>query len=157
MEYKIVVWTNSGIVDALGETTKRDIIDLGIKGIKSVQSGHLYLIKGNISLSQTRKIAAQLFSDPVIQNYEIESSKEKRKKEKGVWKVEVCFKEGVTDNVGETGKKGIKDLGIEEIEEVRTGRQYLLYGKISSKEVQNICQRLLANDLIQTYKVVHQW
>ncbi|OIO37612.1 MAG: phosphoribosylformylglycinamidine synthase, purS protein [Candidatus Omnitrophica bacterium CG1_02_41_171] len=65
--------------------------------------------------------------------------------------VEVWLKKGVTDTVAESAAKGIRDLGIKTIKNVKTGKKYLLFGSLSSKEIEIICQRLLVNKVIQNY------
>ncbi len=74
-------------------------------------------------------------------------------KETKVWTVEVWPKKGVTDTVAESTRKGIWDMGIKGVKKVRTGKKYLLFGPLSSKEIETICQRLLANKVIQNYSV----
>lgn len=73
------------------------------------------------------------------------------KKEK-LWAVEVSYKQGVTDAVGDSVKKGINDLGIKKVYKVSTVQKYIIDGDLTSKEVERICKDLLANPVIQTYK-----
>ena len=65
--------------------------------------------------------------------------------------MEVWFRPGVTDAVGETALKGSRDLGVAGIESVDTGRGYILAGSLIRSQVDTICRRLLANDVIERY------
>lgn len=148
--HRIEVWYRKGVFDPGSRGLCNDILDLGIKGITAVETGSIFLIKGKISPANLKKVAQELLVDPVIQEF----YSGKRALPKGAVSVEVWFKEGVTDTVGETARKGMADLGITGEFVVSTARRYLLYGKnISEKKAAAIAGRLLANEVIQTYKI----
>jgi phosphoribosylformylglycinamidine synthase len=147
--HRIEVWYRKGVFDPGSQGLCSDILDLGIKGITAVEIGSIFLIKGNILPAGLKKVAQELLVDPVTQEF----YSGKRDLPKRAVSVEVWFKEGVTDTVGETTRKGIADLGITGEFAVSTARRYLLYGKnISQKKVADITGRLLSNEVIQTYK-----
>ncbi|MDO9573454.1 MAG: phosphoribosylformylglycinamidine synthase subunit PurS [Candidatus Contubernalis sp.] len=148
--HRIEVWYRKGVFDPGSRGICSDILDLGIKGVTGAEIGSIFLIKGNISPAGLKKVAQELLVDPVTQEF----YSGKRALPKGAISVEVWFKEGVTDTVGETTRKGIADLGITGEFSVSTARRYLLYGKsISKKKTAAIANRLLANEVIQTYKI----
>jgi phosphoribosylformylglycinamidine synthase len=148
--HRIEVWYRTGVFDPGSKGLCGDILDLGIKGIAAVETGSIFLIKGKISPANLKKVARELLADPVTQEFYAG----KRSLPKGAASVEVWFKDGVTDTVGETARKGIADLGITGEFAVSTARRYLLYGKnISEKKAAAIAGRLLANEVIQTYKI----
>ena len=173
METRIEVFLQKGINDREGEAIKNDIQDLGIKKVKRVKTAQIYLIEGKISQSQTRTICQDLLIDPLIQEYQTTKSLRAIAKQSheiatssalksgllamtskfNPWIVEVWFKKGVTDTVAESAAKGIRDMGIKGVKNVRTGKKHLLFGSLSPKEVEIICQRLLANSIIQNYSV----
>ena len=148
--HRIEIWYQKGVFDPGRQGICSDILDLGIKGITAVETGSIFLIKGKISPANLKKVARELLADPVTQEF----YSGKRALPNGAVSVEVWFKEGVTDTVGETARKGIDDLGITGEFAVSTARRYLLYGKnISEKKAAAIAGRLLANEVIQTYKI----
>ena len=148
--HRIEVWYRKGVFDPGSQGLCSDILDLGIKGITAVETGSIFLIKGKISPASLTKVARELLADPVTQEF----YSGKRALPKGTVSVEVWFKKGVTDTVGETARKGIADLGVTGEFAVSTARRYLLYGKnISKKKTEAIANRLLANEVIQTYKI----
>ncbi|PIP15964.1 MAG: hypothetical protein COX46_04640 [bacterium (Candidatus Ratteibacteria) CG23_combo_of_CG06-09_8_20_14_all_48_7] len=164
--HRIEVWYQKAVFDATASGLSGDIADLGIKSVQAVEVGAIYLIKGSLSRSpsyakasegipnqrhaQIELIARELLVDPVTQVFYVGQ----RKRPKEAVAVEVWFKEGVTDTVGETALKGIKDLGIKGVRQVSTGRRYFLYGKsLTPSEVKTIATSLLANEVIQTYRI----
>jgi len=148
--HRIEVWYRKGVFDPGSRGLCNDILDLGIKGITAVETGSIFLIKGKISPANLKKVAQELLVDPVTQEF----YSGKRALPKGTISVEVWFKEGVTDTVGETARKGIADLGITGEFAVSTARRYLLYGKnISESKAADIANRLLANEVIQNYTI----
>ena len=148
--HRIEVWYRTGVFDPGSQELCGDILDLGIKGITDVETGSIFLIKGKIPPASLKKVARELLVDPVTQEF----YSGKRALPKRAVSVEVWFKEGVTDTVGETARKGIADLGITGEFAVSTARRYLLYGKnISKKKAAAIAGRLLSNEVIQTYKI----
>ena len=148
--HRIEIWYRKGIFDPSSRGLCSDILDLNIKGVTGAEIGAVFLIKGTVSPAALKKVAQELLVDPVTQDF----YSGKRNLPKGAVSVEVWFKEGVTDTVGETARKGIADLGITGEFSVSTARRYLLYGKnISKKKTGAIANRLLANEVIQTYKI----
>jgi len=69
------------------------------------------------------------------------------------WEVEVWYKAGVTDAVGDSVIKGIKDLGVGGVTSVKTGQVYIIEGKTDKKQIEKICSGLLANGIVQFYKI----
>lgn len=148
--YRIEVWYRKGVFDPGSQGLCGDILDLGIKGIARAEIGSIFLIKGTLSPANLQKVARELLVDPVTQDFYAG----KRALPRGAVSVEVWFKDGVTDTVGETARKGMADLGIAGEFSVSTAKRYLLYGKnISKKKTEAIATRLLANEVIQTYKI----
>ncbi|MFH0797232.1 MAG: phosphoribosylformylglycinamidine synthase subunit PurS [Candidatus Omnitrophota bacterium] len=154
--HRIEVWYQKGVFNATASGLSGDIADLGIKSVQAVEVGAVYFVKGTLSRSLSRRhtqlelIARELLVDPVTQVFYVGQ----RKRPKEAVAVEVWFKEGVTDTVGETALKGLQDLGIKGVRQASTGRRYFLYGKkLTPSEVKTIAISLLANEVIQTYRI----
>ena len=154
METRIEVFLQKGTNDSEGEGIKNDIQDLGIKKVKRVKTAQIYLIEGKISQSQKKAICQDLLIDPLIQKYHIKTQHSTLNTQHSkCWIVEVWFKKGVTDTVAESAAKGIRDMGIKGVKSVKTGRKYLVFGSLSSEEIETISQRLLANKVIENYSI----
>jgi phosphoribosylformylglycinamidine (FGAM) synthase PurS component len=112
-----------------------------------------YLSSDSIELTKDKLVtlAEQLFCDPVIQEYSIDSSILKVN-----WpKSEVRFLDGVTDNTGAAASEGAADvLGVVNGSiQVKSSRIFAFDG-ISEDAVRNISKGLLANAMIQRFEIL---
>jgi phosphoribosylformylglycinamidine synthase subunit PurSL len=138
--------------DALGESVQRRIVDdLGLS-VETVRTIDVYTIDAHLTPQEVEQVRQELFTDPIIQ----ESSATTRLAHDFSWVIEVGFRPGVTDNVGKTSREGIeavlgRRLAAEEA--VYTSRQYLLMGRLTRDEVEQVAGNLLANSLIQRWEI----
>jgi len=103
MTSRIEVGFKIGIKDALGDSTRKRIVeDLNIN-VENVRTIDVYTIDADISNVQVNVLGEKLFADPVIQVFS-----DKPLAEDFSWLIEVGFKPGVTDNVGLLQKKHLK-------------------------------------------------
>jgi len=151
MQYKIEVGYKPTATDAMGEGIKKDIEDLGISGVDRVKTMQLYMIDGDLSESDVKSVCENLLTDRITQLYAYKGSLVEQD-DAGGWVVEVTYKHGVTDPVGDSTVKGIGDMGISGVSSAKTGQKYVMKGSLSEDDVDNICRRLLANDVIQNYR-----
>ncbi len=154
MADRIEVGFKEGIRDALGEKTKKRIIDNLALPVEKIATVEVYTVTGGLSAMELQKAADGPLSDPVIQKFSINRPLAK----KFDWLVEVGFRPGVTDNVGKTARESItlllgEKIGARKIA-VYTSRQYLISGKISKSDAEKIAAGLLANDLIERHQVL---
>ncbi len=163
MLYQINVETKRGTADTVSAGIKADIVDLGIKSVKSVLFTQLYFIEGEIDESQINLIAQRLLSDPITSNYEWRIANPPDGEAGGEWKSEKSFvriphsatgilvtvlhKPGVMDPVEASALKAIADLKINATV-LRTGRQFILQGKITPAQREQIARKILANEVI---------
>ena len=145
--WKIEVFYKPEVPDTVGQGILEDISDLGISGVGSVKTATVYWIGGSLDSQTIERIGIELLADPITQIFSFDTDKEDTKD----WTVEVQFKPGVTDAVGDSTVKGIKDLGIEDVKAVRTGQKFWLSGTLNAEIIESIAQRLLMNDVIQTF------
>ena len=145
--WKVEVSYKPEVPDTVGQGILEDIADLGISGINSVRTATVYWVEGSLNAQAIDRIGAELLADPITQTY---TSVTQADTAKG-WTLEVQFKPGVTDAVGDSTVKGITDLGITGVTTVRTGHKYWLTGDLNAEIIETIAQRLLMNDVIQTF------
>ena len=148
MQYKIEVVDKPGIFDAVGQGVEKDIFDLGIGGVKEVRFIQVYLVTGNLTEGEAVSICEELLTDKVAQDYKIASDSLAIPKT-NKYIVEIAYNPGVMDPVEESVLKGIRDLGISDVESVKTAKKYILYGKLSPLQLKTISEKLLYNKLIQ--------
>ena len=147
MLWRVEVKEKNGFYDAVGESVKKDIIDLGFRSrIKEVKFVYVYLLEGNINESEIRKISEELLIDPITQEYAYKSTVCDEKKFKIV---EVAYNPGVMDPVEDSAKKAINDLGINGVHTIKTAKKYLLKGRLTPDEIHSIAEKVLYNKVIQ--------
>ncbi|MDI6826438.1 MAG: phosphoribosylformylglycinamidine synthase subunit PurS [Candidatus Aenigmarchaeota archaeon] len=155
MAWIVEVGYKKEATDPVGFLTKKEIEDLGIEGVKDVRTINTYIIDGDISEDDVKKICEELLSDSQIQHFGYSDENVKKLiTEHGfpeAWLVEVTFKPGVTDAVGLSTLNAIEIMGIDGVRNVSTGEKYLIFGDVSEEDVEKICKRILANELIQNY------
>ncbi|MCX5665572.1 MAG: phosphoribosylformylglycinamidine synthase subunit PurS [Candidatus Omnitrophica bacterium] len=147
MLWRVEIREKDGFYDAVGESVKKDISDLGFKNrIKEVKFVYVYLIEAPVEESDIRRICEELLIDPVTQDYSYRGSVSDEEEYKVV---EIAYNPGVMDPVEESGKKAIRDLGIEGVTQVKTAKKYLIKGNFSRKEILSISEKILFNKVIQ--------
>ena len=153
MAERIYVGTKPIGRDVLGEKTRARILhDLAIDTITTIRTTTIYTLNASLSSSELILLAEGPLSDPVIQDYTINSSFFSNFD----WMVEVGFRPGVTDNAGRTAKEAVSiALGKTLPEEfsVHTANQYFFTTSSPRSIIEKIADEILANQLIQTITV----
>lgn len=145
--WKVEVYYKPEVPDTVGQGILEDITDLGINGIDSVRTATVYWIEGSLDAETVDRIGTELLADPITQAYAFGTENDTETD----WTLEVQFKPGVTDAVGDSTVKGITDLGIAGVTAVRTGHKYWFTGTLNAETLESIAQRLLMNEVIQTF------
>ncbi len=149
MQYKIEVVDKPGIFDAVGTGVTRDISDLGIDSVKEVKFIQVYTFDGNLAYGQVINICEELLTDKVTQDYRILSCVSNNSPKTNRHIVEIAYNPGVMDPSEASVLKGIEDLGIKNVESVKTAKKYIISGKLSPVQLKTILRKLLYNKLIQ--------
>ena len=154
MNWKIEITHKPNIDDNVGKVLRQDIMDLGITDVDEVRTAQIYYLEGNIDSDIVCQIALKLLADPITQNFECNDMEAVSPNlSKNDLAIEVQFKLGVTDAVGQSVEKGILDLGIMGIKSVQTGRKYWIKGNVNHTQVETIACRLLSNEVIETFDI----
>ena len=155
MKWKIEVSYKPETPDAIGQGILQDIADLGLTGVESVHTVQIYWIEGDINSHAIERVGAELLADPVTQNYVYSRSDNHtpRQGDSSVWTIEVQLKPGVTDAVGDSVLKGLRDMGIPDVQTAQTGQKYRIHGDLDQPKLEMIAQQLLANDVIQIFEI----
>ncbi|RKU09081.1 hypothetical protein C6502_13700 [Candidatus Poribacteria bacterium] len=155
MKWKIEVSYKPETPDAIGQGILQDIADLGLTGVESVHTVQIYWIEGDINSHTIERIGAELLADPVTQNYVYSRSDNHTPKQGdgSVWTIEVRLKPGVTDAVGDSVLKGLRDMGVPDVQTAQTGQKYRIHGDLDQPKLEMIAQQLLANDVIQIFEI----
>ena len=124
--------------DATGLGISEDIMDLGISGVNSVRTAEVYWINGRLEIQEIEHICSKLLADTVTQDYVYASSENSVRpfpSQPGAWIFEV------------------HELGIWGVQAAHTGKKYWLQGDLTLSALESIAQRLLANEVIQTFEI----
>lgn len=139
MIWRIEIKYKEGVFNPSAESVLKTIIDLGLKSISKVCVKQIYNIRGEISSSEIQKICQELLYDPITQEYSYQDvsylSCHDEDKSDDVISLEIAYNPGVMDPVEHSTIKGIKDLGIKKVDAVHTAKKYLLYGKLTEKQM----------------------
>lgn len=146
----IEVASKPNVVDPVGQGLEQTIKHLHLAKVKRVSASQLYRIEGELSAEARRRIGAELLSDPVIQEFqESEVHDRPRPAKGGPITIDVWYKAGVTDVVGESVAKGIRDLDIKGVNAVRAGMRYRVWGLTTKSAAEKLALALLVNPLVQ--------
>jgi phosphoribosylformylglycinamidine synthase len=147
MIWRVEVKQKDGVFDPLGQSIAKDITDLGVGEAAQVRVVSVFLLEGAISREEIKRIGDELLIDPIVEQYSFDLKLPLQSADHHV--VEIAYNPGVMDPVEASTLKGIRDLGIKGITAVRTAKQYHIYGKFGSKQLESITNRVLMNKLIQ--------
>jgi phosphoribosylformylglycinamidine synthase len=143
-QWRFEVSNSSGFPDVYGQGIFEDIKELGITSVEAVHSAMVYLIDADFDEAFANRVAKELLTDQVSQEYYIGRSVcPAGPAEASI--LEVHLKSGVTDPVAESVTTALNDMGATP-EMVRTGRKFIILGHITEQQAQTIARRVLAND-----------
>jgi phosphoribosylformylglycinamidine synthase len=145
--YHVTVSAKAGLPDPRGAALQKDVRDLGIRGLRSARVSDIYTITGDVTHTCVERICRELLADTPVQDYSVGVLIEPA--HKGVHVIEIVYNPGVPDPAEDAIRKGIRDLGIEGVESVKTARRYYLGGLLNENTVKTIAGKLLMNPAIQ--------
>ncbi len=149
--YIIEVRHKAGVADPVGRGLFEDLRSLRIEGLRRVAFSQLYRLAGDLRPEERARIAEDLLVDPVTQTFQDGSlvpQTAEKEKTRGTYIVDIWFKTGVTDVASESVIKGIRDLDIESVSEVRTGFRYRFLELPSRQTAETLAVTVLSNPLV---------
>src|SRR6266436_8310040 len=169
--YLIVVEAASQKYDTQGNKLAREILFLPTTHFPSlaaiaaseipfaIRTAQLYYLTGHLMPAEIDRLVQQLLVDPIVQQVNIHPNPVKPAipqqheidQVPSSYTVDVFFHPGVTDTLAESVINGASLLDIRALEQVQTGRRYILDGRLSETDVQAITGALLYNPVIQRY------
>lgn len=153
MPSRIEIALKDGVRDARGERIKREIQHFLHLPVSSVRTIDVFTMDADLSRAELETAASGPFCDPVIQTWSIDLPQAVGFE----WAVEVGYRPGVTDNVGRTAREAVEYLTGRPFKAgkgVYAGVQYLLSGRLTLEQVEQIATGLLCNTLIQRYSIL---
>jgi phosphoribosylformylglycinamidine synthase subunit PurSL len=126
----------------------RDYFGLDVNSVRVIR---VLTIDANLDQSQLEAVRTRIFTNPVT-----EESSFTPVARNFDWLIWVSFRPGVRDTAGSTAAEAIEDLlkiKLQPGEAVYTSRLYAVTGGISGAEAHTLASEILANDIIQQWKV----
>jgi phosphoribosylformylglycinamidine (FGAM) synthase PurS component len=156
-EFIVEITPKKASYDPLARTVRAELLEDG----ESPQSAHvvtsrLFRLQGDLSKRDVETIAIDLLVDPVVENSSwSEVSSKSPKKEKGLkgCVIDVWPKSGVTDPVGDTLQKSLKDLGIHKDVVSSSAIRYIFPKAKDPERLRSFAKRVLANSLIHDINI----
>lgn len=119
-----------------------------LNSVREVRAARSYLIEGQLDAAGLRQAIA-LLSDPVVESTTVQKLPDSSDPEQsGEHLLNVLYKPGVTDNVGQTALKALVELKLP-VNRVATCRKYWVNADVDSQELQRFSSRVLSNDSIE--------
>src|SRR5215468_11537464 len=146
----LVVTTRPQMPDVHGQALQRTLQDDLHLAIEEARTAALYTIHAPCTATDLETARQVLFTDAIVQ----ESCWAKRPAMACDWIVQVGLLPGVTDNVGRTAARALEDIADQPLQgEVYTSSLYLLRGALSLREAERVVRDVLANPLIQQWRI----
>lgn len=163
MIYCVEVSIKPGLPDARGLGLLAQVEALGVVDVQSIAVTDLYFLSGDpadgavqgLDADAVQRLVDTLLHDPVVENaaWRPLEALEHEVLPPGMWTVEVTLLPGVTDSVAESLLAGAQMIGVTGLRQAATGHRYTLRGALSEPEVHRIARGLLANEVIQRYRI----
>jgi len=146
MAMRIEVGLKPQLFDARGERVKRQILSAFPKiNLPEITCLDLYNIDED---GLNRAWLEEAFCDPVIQDIAVGTLL----RSDFSWYIEVGYKPGVTDNVGNSGRYALRLITGRAIP-VYSSRGFLLHGDLTEEQARAVAEGCLANELIQNVRI----
>lgn len=156
--HRIEVFLKKGLRDShSAKILKKIRRDLQIN-LEALCFIRVYLVEGDFSPEILQKFAESALTDPVIEEYTLDTPSWPKIGFDFDWALEIGFRPGVTDNEGKTAEEALSYL-LERLlnpekEAVYYARLFLIRGNLTKAQVEKIARDLLANELIERWFIL---
>ncbi len=152
MIWRVDVAAKEGRVDAAARGALASLREVGLGEVEDVRAVQVYLVEGDLDRPAAERIASELLTDPVAQEYRLTPAGEPPPDPAGTRPVLVFKRPGVMDPVEASALKAVADLGLA-ARRVRTGMRYECRGGVAEARLREAAARVLANEAIEEVTV----
>ena len=157
MVSRLEIRLKNELTDAEGMAARRKSREYFGFEVNDIRVIRVLTIDADINKAQLERIRTEIFTNPVT-----EKSSYSPMAADFDWIIWIGFRPGVRDTAGSTAAEAIEDLlriKFKTDQAVYTSKLYEIRGKLDRKEVQRIAGDLMANDIVQQWKVfsVDEW
>ncbi|MBQ4106236.1 MAG: phosphoribosylformylglycinamidine synthase [Lentisphaeria bacterium] len=158
MIHRIEIATLARWRDSRAESVKAQIRDFLKIEVNAIRTRDVYTVDADVDAAQAVKIAELLYN-PVLQSWRTGDACSANCEADAPcdFLIAVGFRPGVTDNVGRSAKSAVGDIlarPLRDDEAVYSSVEYMLSGDLSGEQVETIARKLLANELIQSVRIL---
>jgi phosphoribosylformylglycinamidine synthase len=151
MLWEVVIRPKEDQVDREAARILTESRALGAKSLRSVQTARSFLIETDAGSADIERAADGLLADLVVEDYsvhELSAESASSGEANGSRLINVLFQSGVTDNVANSARVALQELGIP-ADAVATCRKYWINADTSADDVDRVAKKVLANDAIE--------
>jgi phosphoribosylformylglycinamidine synthase len=151
MVARLEIGLKRGLMDAEGLNIRQKVKDYFGFDVHKIRVIRILTLDVDLNNEQLELVRTHIFTNPVTE----ESSFSPLAKDFD-WVIWIGFRPGVRDTAGSTAVEAIGDLlkmNFNPNEAVYTSRLYLLEGELTEDQVQKIAHEILANDIIQQWRI----
>lgn len=151
--YIVEIHPQKPAFDPQAHRVRTELLEEGVDAASAVvQTCRLYKLEGELTPDQAEKAAEVLLVDPVVERAVVEYEKTKEPRRAGVM-LDVWPKPGVTDPVGETVEKGLRDLGFRGAVRASSAHRYIFPKIKDARPIEKLARRFLANELVHVIRL----
>lgn len=132
--------------DIVGQNILKEAKEYGLKGVEDIKVVSQYFLDGTPGEDDLNRFALDFLTDDVLEFFSVDSS---ALPEENSVVISVGYNPGVMDPVGQSAMEGISDLGINRIEDIKTGKKYIFYGNPGETDVREFASGFLYNKVVQ--------
>ncbi len=118
---------------------------MGIAKLSACLTGRLYLLRGELSSAEVKKLSQELLVDPVTESYSITPQAEAELKTP---QIEVTPLPGVTDPAAENLVRASQLMGIK-VDTAATGQIFLLNDELDTETLEQLAEKVFSNPVVQ--------
>lgn len=144
--FRIAVGTRAGFRDPRGEAARAVLREAGLEGVAGVRYQAVFLLEAAVPPPEAARIAREFLADPVLEEAGVDAPV--RPDEERLPVLTVLRRPGVMDPVEASVREALAAMGVEALS-VRTGRRYVLEGKVDPAAAAAAVARTLANEVIE--------
>ena len=151
MASRLEIRFKDGLTDADGMNIRRKVKDYFGYKVEDIRVIKVLTIDAELDERQTEAVRREIFTNPVT-----EESSFSTLAGDFDWLIWIGFRPGVRDTAGSTAIEAIEDLlklKFKAGESVYTSKLYEIRGALSKDQVEKIAGEILANDIIQQYRI----
>ena len=132
-------------LDPVGEGIRQQIREFGAE-VGAIDTSRIFLIDTDADRATVARAARSLLADPIVESAELVDG---RADDAGKSRIEIHLKPGVMDPVATSTELALRGFGLANAA-VRTGRAYVIDGKVDKAQLNHIAARVLANGVIES-------